>query len=107
MRCGETSLDNLMLLCRHHHSLLHEGNYRVSVDDDQRLLFVNLLNERIEMALYPQFPDQEAGMQIPLVIERENQALQLGIDAETCGNKWLGDRMDYDEAVCVLQESRS
>ncbi|MGH2926298.1 MAG: DUF222 domain-containing protein [Solirubrobacterales bacterium] len=26
---GETSLDNLVLLCRHHHRLLHEGGYSV------------------------------------------------------------------------------
>ncbi len=28
-RGGETSLDNLVLLCRHHHRLLHEGGYSV------------------------------------------------------------------------------
>jgi Domain of unknown function (DUF222)/HNH endonuclease len=27
---GETSLDNLVLLCRHHHRLLHEGGYSVT-----------------------------------------------------------------------------
>lgn len=26
---GETSLDNLMLLCSHHHTLLHEGGFRL------------------------------------------------------------------------------
>ena len=103
---GETSLTNLILLCHHHHVLLHEGKYRVFVDDDQQLVFVNLLNERIKAALYPQFPDQEDDTQLPLVIERDNEALGLAIDEATCGTQWLGERMDYDEAVCVLQESR-
>jgi hypothetical protein len=85
--------------------MLHEGKYRVYVDDDQQLVFVNPLNKRIETALYPQFPDQEDDARMPLVIERDNQAMGLSIDAKTCGTEWLGERMDYDEAVCVLQES--
>ena len=30
-RGGPTSLDNLVLLCRHHHRLVHEGGYSVSL----------------------------------------------------------------------------
>jgi uncharacterized protein DUF222/HNH endonuclease len=33
-RGGQTSLDNLLLLCRRHHRLVHEGGY--TVDDDVR-----------------------------------------------------------------------
>ncbi len=102
---GETSLENLILICHHHQALLHEGKYRVFVDDDQQLVFVNLLNETIEAALYPQFPDQENDAQMPLVIEGENRALGLAIDAGTCGTQGLGERMYYIEEVCVLQES--
>jgi hypothetical protein len=29
---GETSVDNLVLLCSHHHRLLHEGGYRIRRD---------------------------------------------------------------------------
>jgi hypothetical protein len=36
---GETSLDNLVLLCRHHHRLLHEGDYKLEVDPDGALVF--------------------------------------------------------------------
>lgn len=31
---GETRLDNLVLLCHHHHKLLHEGGYRAGMVDD-------------------------------------------------------------------------
>jgi Domain of unknown function (DUF222)/HNH endonuclease len=31
-RGGETALDNLVLLCRHHHRLVHEGGFSVSRD---------------------------------------------------------------------------
>ena len=33
---GETSLDNLVLLCFHHHRLVHEGGYTVEDDGDER-----------------------------------------------------------------------
>ncbi len=38
-RGGETKLDNLILLCTHHHRLLHEGGFTVSRQSDGRLLF--------------------------------------------------------------------
>ena len=31
---GETSLDNLTLLCTHHHRLLHEGGFRIAREAD-------------------------------------------------------------------------
>jgi hypothetical protein len=36
---GETSLDNLVLLCRHHHRLVHEGGFAVSLDAGGRRRF--------------------------------------------------------------------
>ncbi len=38
-RGGPTSLGNLVLLCRHHHRLVHEGGYSVSLDREGRRLF--------------------------------------------------------------------
>lgn len=36
---GETSLDNLMLLCTRHHRLVHEGGYRIEKDYLDRWMF--------------------------------------------------------------------
>jgi Domain of unknown function (DUF222)/HNH endonuclease len=36
---GHTRLDNLVLLCRHHHRLLHEGGYTLTAASDGRLTF--------------------------------------------------------------------
>ena len=36
---GRTDLDNLVLLCRHHHRLLHEGRYRAAMVDGRPRYF--------------------------------------------------------------------
>jgi hypothetical protein len=36
---GATNLDNLLLLCRHHHRLLHEGGYTASLVDGHPRFF--------------------------------------------------------------------
>jgi hypothetical protein len=36
---GETSLDNLMLLCSRHHQLVHEGGFRIERDYQNRWFF--------------------------------------------------------------------
>ena len=37
---GETALDNLMLLCTRHHTLVHEGGFRVEKDYRDNWFFV-------------------------------------------------------------------
>ncbi len=37
---GETSLDNLMLLCTRHHTLVHEGGFRIEKDFQDRWSFL-------------------------------------------------------------------
>jgi len=36
---GETSLDNLLLLCTRHHRMVHEGGYGIERDENQRWYF--------------------------------------------------------------------
>ena len=37
---GETSIDNLMLLCTKHHTLVHEGGFRIDKDYRDNWIFV-------------------------------------------------------------------
>lgn len=37
---GETSLENLMLLCTKHHTLVHEGGFRIDKDFQNRWIFI-------------------------------------------------------------------
>jgi hypothetical protein len=37
---GDTSLDNLTLLCTHHHRLLHEGGFKIEREGDRALRFL-------------------------------------------------------------------
>ena len=47
---GRTSLDNLVLLCRRHHRMVHEGGLRVEADHDGDVTFIRPDGRRIEVA---------------------------------------------------------
>ena len=55
---GPTALDNLILLCRHHHRLLHEGGYTVRLEDGQAATFVNATGRIVQDA--PAAPPRSA-----------------------------------------------
>ena len=52
---GETALGNLVLLCPFHHRAVHEGGWRVEVDDRGVLRFLNPLG--VPMPVAPDPPD--------------------------------------------------
>ena len=96
---GETSLDNLVLLCRRHHRLVHEGGYRCERTTDGRFEFTapdaRILpeSERLPGIVLDQDPRQWM----------HRNMSQLEIDADTCVPKWYaGDTMDWNMAVSAL-----
>jgi len=91
---GETSMENLVTLCRFHHGLLHKGEYRLHRDESGDLVFTNSRNEVITHSFFPQFPDNPGA----------DDCLDPDIDEHTARSKWLGDRMDIDHALqCMFQ----
>ena len=95
---GETSLDNLVLLCPTHHRLVHEGGFDVQRLDDGAFRFTNPHGLAIR-------PPQRKATSSPGNIIVQNESLGLAIDCETATAHWHGERIDYDHALMVVMAS--
>ena len=71
---GETSLENLVLLCFHHHRLVHEGGYTIEEDTAGGLRFRNRYG-LVSPTLPPRPPP---GMADELVAENDRVGLVIG-----------------------------
>ncbi|MCA9668563.1 MAG: DUF222 domain-containing protein [Myxococcales bacterium] len=85
---GETSLENLVLLCSHHHRALHEGRFRLRRLADGA---VEVVAANQALAPVPRMPE---GDWTTLVDDPS-------VDASTMPT-WRGERCDYDWAVAGL-----
>jgi hypothetical protein len=103
---GETRLDNLVLLCRHHHRLLHQEGYGIVKRGGQQFEFLTPGGSAMRAALVPQFSVAEDMASETLAIEREHEGIGLVIDARTAVTRWGGERMDYDMAVGAMLDRR-
>ena len=94
---GETSLDNLVQLCRTHHRLVHEGGFSCEKDDTGEIVFRTELGLVIEQNGYtpPQSPDS-------VVIDLKKRLEDRFIHAQTCVTGWEGELMDRHLAVGML-----
>ena len=95
---GETSLDNLILLCPTHHRLVHEGGFDVQRLDDGAFRFTNPHGLAIR-------PPRRQATSSPDTIIVQNESLGLAIDCETATAHWHGERIDYDHALMVTMAS--
>jgi hypothetical protein len=94
---GETSVDNLALLCTYHHRLVHEGGWAVARTGDGELAFTAPDGRAL-----PPVPAREPG-EDSLVFLREwaeERGVDLGADANL--PLWDGTRPDYDWAVGAM-----
>lgn len=93
---GETSLDNLVQLCRHHHRLVHEGGFRCSRDDKGNLQFRDRRERVLNRYAVPTPVPDDATIEDWMVSHMQD----IVIDDTTCIPNWMaGDTMDWDLAV--------
>ncbi len=96
---GETSLDNLVLLCRRHHRLVHEGGYGCRRTADGHVVFTA-----------PNRSTLPESWPLPGLVANRNpcqwfqrRIADLEIDSETCvPESYAGDTMDWHMAVSTL-----
>lgn len=92
---GETSLDNLVLLCRAHHRLVHEGGFGCERTDDGQIVFRDPDGRVLDAyVLPPPLP-----MDVDPVRCFETLFAELHLDSKTCVTRWEGESMDFDMAV--------
>jgi hypothetical protein len=89
---GETSLENLVLLCRHHHRLVHEEGFGCERDGEGRIRF-----RLPDGSLLPEAFRLKRGHYLDLV--DLNRRSGLNISAETCNGGWDGQPWDCGETV--------
>ena len=114
---GETAMTNLVLLCPFHHRAVHEGGWRVEMDEWGVPRFLNPL--RTPVPVVPISPD--IGGLVPRDVARARPMSsraspvssaqdfglgrwhgQDGIDAWTGDSLWTGERIDWGYAMLCL-----
>ena len=96
---GETSLANLVSLCRRHHRLVHEGGYGVVRLDDGAFAFTQ---PEGAIPAWERLPAIDPATTIESLNERQG----LEIDARTCIPGWYGEKMCLDDAIFALYQCR-
>ena len=93
---GETSMDNLVLLCRVHHRLVHEGGFHVRFEAGRGAVFSMPDGRTI-----PQAPETRSCGNV-FALMSGNRLNGLKITPDTAIPRWHGEQMDNETAVDML-----
>jgi len=103
---GETSMDNLVLLCRRHHRLVHEGGFglhkhangQVDGQADGKIYFTDPQGRHLPQACKP----RSRGNVFALTSDNDRRGVQITAKTGEC--LWDGQAMDDNDAMtCMLQ----
>ena len=92
---GETRLNNLILLCRHHHTLVHDGGFTVRRQNEQFVFYTPA------GALLPVTAEKRSRGNVTELKSRHRREGLL-IHAKTGECQWTGEVMDMHLAVPAL-----
>jgi hypothetical protein len=90
---GETRLDNLVLLCRRHHRLVHEDGFGVHPGADGEFVFTDPDGKMLPQAASSRFRGNV------LTLTHENHREGLNITPRTGECRWLGEELDVALAI--------
>jgi hypothetical protein len=93
---GETHMENLTLVCRHHHRLLHEGGFGLRRAIDGALEFTTPDGKPI-----PEAPETRSRGNAQSLLD-ENTDNGIRITPKTPVPTWYGEKMDFDIAMLGL-----
>jgi hypothetical protein len=94
---GETSMNNLVLLCRRHHRLVHEGGFEVQTLPDGEIWFIYPDGRTLPAAPDGRFRRNADSVRV------DNRNNGLDITPETLPPLWRGEVMDQDLAQLGMQ----
>lgn len=90
---GMTDLDNLVLICRFHHGLVHDRGYTIGMIDGR------IETRRPDGALVPNVPPIPGGSLDDLVEGYTHRRLTLG---QPLHPRWAGEELDLDHFLAAL-----
>ncbi len=101
---GETSLENLILLCRHHHHLVHEGGFDCQRSKDGEIYFMDQRAQRLREFQTSKHRSVEESLAWLYRKFEDTGVYPEGTQfAETSAAKWYaGEEMDMEHAVWLL-----
>jgi hypothetical protein len=96
---GETSLENRVMLCRHHHRRVHEDGWNVEFAASGEARFIRPDARRLR-----HLPERPAVLANPVrALEKRNTERSVAIDEWTATPRWTGKRLDVDWALFTLR----
>jgi hypothetical protein len=95
---GATKLGNLVLLCRRHHRLVHEGGLSITLRGD------DVVVRRADGRVIELVPKARPVRDSAEALARASAARGVAIDARTGVPGWGGERADYNYIVAMIDD---